>query len=108
MQPIINAIFSGPSAGDTHYAGKMYAREAKMTSVGLVVNFAKRVALPKYPRHPPINFIKEEFRHLIHPYIDAVVVELDIANHRVMWNLIDTGSLAYVLFVKMTLIDKSL
>ncbi|KAL5573446.1 hypothetical protein UlMin_023043 [Ulmus minor] len=63
-------------------------------------------------RHPPITFTDEEARHLIHPYIDVVVVELDIANHRVIRNLVDMASSTDVLFVdtlkKMTLLDKSL
>ena len=49
---------------------------------------------------------------MIHPHINVVVVELDIANPRVMRNLIDTGNSVDVLFVitlkKMTLLDKSL
>ncbi|KAL5571858.1 hypothetical protein UlMin_021455 [Ulmus minor] len=83
-----------------------------MTSADLVVNLAKRVVPPKLPRNPPITFTDEEARHLIHPHIDALVVELDIANHIVIRNLIDTGSSVDVLFVntlkKMTLLDKSL
>ena len=86
-------------AGDSNLAQKMYAREAKMTSTGLVVNFAEKMVSPKLPRHPPITFTDEEARHLIHPHIDAVVVELDIANHRVMRNLINIGSFMDVLFV---------
>ena len=82
-----------------------------MTPACLVVNFTERIVPPKLPRHSLKTFTDEEVRHLIQLHIDTVVVELDIANHRVTRNLIDIGSSADVLFAntleKTTLLDKS-
>ena len=45
-----------------------------------------------------ISFMDDEARQLIHLYIDALVVTLNVANKRVFRILIDTGSSADILF----------
>ena len=45
-----------------------------------------------------ISFTDNEVRCLIYPHTDALVVTLSVANGKVLWILIDTGSSVDILF----------
>ena len=53
-----------------------------------------------YPNNDPIliTFTEDEAKRLSQPHSDAVVVEFEIAKHKVIRNLIDGGSSANILF----------
>ena len=59
-------------------------------------------AAKSYPNNDlvPITFTKDEAKRLSQPHGDALVVELEIAKHKVMRNLIDGGSSADILFTR--------
>ncbi|KAL5564321.1 hypothetical protein UlMin_027485 [Ulmus minor] len=67
-----------------------------------------------YPNNDlvPITFTEDEAKRLSQPHSDVLVVELEIAKHKVMRNLIDGGSLADILFTRafsqLKLPDKTL
>ncbi|KAL5574831.1 hypothetical protein UlMin_016530 [Ulmus minor] len=59
-------------------------------------------AAKSYPNNDlvPITFTEDEAKRLSQPHGDALVVELEIAKHKVMRNLIDGGSSADILFTR--------
>ncbi|KAL5575413.1 hypothetical protein UlMin_017112 [Ulmus minor] len=71
-------------------------------------------AAKSYPNNDliPITFTEDEAKRLSQPHGDALVVELEIAKHKVMRNLIDGGSSADILFTRafsqLKLPDKTL
>ena len=60
---------------------------------------AEHIAKLSRRENTVISFTNDEARRLIHPYTDALVVTLSVANGKVFRILIDTGSLADILFV---------
>ena len=59
---------------------------------------AEHVAKLSTRENTVISFTNNGARHLIHPHIDALVVTLSVVNGKVFRILINTGSLADILF----------
>ena len=59
---------------------------------------AKHVAKLSKRENIVISFTNDEARRLIHPHTNALVVTLSVTNGKVFCILIDTGSLADILF----------
>ena len=70
-------------------------------------------AAKSYPSNNPIsiNFTEDEAKRLAQPHFDVLVLDLEIAKHWVMQNLIDGGSSADVMFTQafsqLNILDKT-
>ncbi|KAL5558557.1 hypothetical protein UlMin_034768 [Ulmus minor] len=110
--PVVYAIFRGGKPG--YIPSKRKAYEAGRYRSPEVMQVNLEEAAKSYPNNDlvPITFTEDEAKRLSQPHGDALVVELEIAKHKVMRNLIDGGSSADILFTKafsqLKLPDKTL
>ena len=88
----------GPATGDSNWARKSYARQARTKPFLHHVNLIGHK--DKIPRlsNEPIIFTEDEERGLWHLYIDAIVVTLRIAGRKLFWILVDNRSSNDILF----------
>ncbi|KAL5555505.1 hypothetical protein UlMin_037741 [Ulmus minor] len=98
--PVVYAIFGGGKPGYIPSKRKAYEAGRYRSSEVMQVNLEE--AAKSYPNNDlvPITFTEDEAKRLSQPHGDALVVELEIAKHKVMRNLIDGGSSADILFTR--------
>ena len=91
----------GHAIGDSAKVRKDNVRLARDIALGHQVNMVECAA--KLPRreNTVISFTDDEAKRLIHPYTDALVVTLSVANGKVFRILIDTGSSVDILFTSV-------
>ncbi|PON38132.1 hypothetical protein PanWU01x14_315020 [Parasponia andersonii] len=94
----IRTILEGPVAGDSANVWQGPVKMARKIIFGHQVNMAEHIVKLSKRESAPIMFTEEKARRLIHPYNDALIVVLKIANGRVFWVLVDMGSLMDTLF----------
>ena len=96
--PVVYVIFGGGNPG--YILLKRIAYEAGWYRDPEVMQANLVEAVKSYPNNDliPITFTEYEAKRLSQPHGDALVVELEIAKHKVMRNLIDGGSSADILF----------
>ena len=89
---MVYAIFGGGKPG--YIPSKRKAYEAGRYRSPEVMQVNLEEAAKSYPNNDlvPITFTEDETKRLSQPHGDALVVELEIAKHKVMRNLIDGGS----------------
>ena len=73
-------------------------RLARDIVMGHQINMIEHAAKLSKRENTVISFTDDEARHLIHPYTDALVATLSVANGKVFCILIDTRSSADILF----------
>ena len=86
------------AAGDSAKARKDSIRNAREIMLGHHINMAEHMAKLSKRENSVISFTNDDARCLIHPYTDALVVTLSVANGKVFCILIDTGSSTDILF----------
>ncbi|XP_058092504.1 uncharacterized protein LOC131238943 [Magnolia sinica] len=92
----IQTIFGGHKGGwDSNNAQKVHARSIRRPKAEMMVlaRPSKEIKLEGYS----VTFTDEDVRSVHHPYNNALVVTLTIANWKVFQILVDTGSSADVL-----------
>ena len=76
------------------------SKKARKTYLRIVQSVQIPGHLPKLARidEPTINFTEDDARRLHHPYDNALVISLSIANFNTRWVLVDNGSLVAILY----------
>lgn len=91
----IRTIFGGfTGGGDSHTSRKAYARQAKVPEV---YNIERPLKIRR-KQSLTIGFSDQDYEGIIWPHSDTLVVTFIIANHNVHRILVDTGSLADLLY----------
>ncbi|XP_058106553.1 uncharacterized protein LOC131249814 [Magnolia sinica] len=92
----IRIIFGGSSSGgDSNRARKAHTRKSDPEHY---VHLTKRPSKELRVSSCSLTFTKDDARKIQHPYDDALVVTLTIANHKVCHILVNTGSSANVIY----------
>ena len=79
-------------AGSSKKARKTYLRMVQSVQI-----FERPLKATKV-NNPDISFILEGARRLYHPYDDALVISLSIADFNTRWVLVDKGSSANIFY----------
>ena len=98
---IVYAIFGGGKPGYVPSKRKAYEIDKYKDPEVMQINLIE--AAKSYPNNDPImiTFTEDEAKRLSQPHSNAnMVVELEIAKHKVMRKLIDGGSSADMLFTR--------
>ena len=95
---VVHTISGGSATGDSRTGRKAYVRHAREVIGGLQINMTEHIAKFSRKEGFEISFTEEEARKVIHPRTDSLVIEIKIANSKVLRVLVDIGSSADILF----------
>lgn len=96
----VNYIWRGPAAGDSGNLRKNLACQTRHKSVGLEINLTNQFQ-GSMVHDIPIIFSEDDARIVHHPYCDALVVTLYVANKCLHRILIEIESSADILFLSI-------
>ena len=106
------AIFGGGKPIHTPSLRKAYSFWSYQDLTIMQVHLVE--AMKSYPGNASISitFTQDEAKRLSQPHYDALVLNLEIAKHQVMRNLIDGGSSKNIIFTRafsqLNILDKTL
>ncbi|GMN63036.1 hypothetical protein TIFTF001_032106 [Ficus carica] len=99
QEHIVHIIFSGTVTGDTASGQRSYIREARRFARGEYINMAEHISKICRQDSTPITFTDDETDRLLHPYNNALIGEIRVADNVVRHVLIDNGSSADIMFM---------
>ncbi|GMN47900.1 hypothetical protein TIFTF001_017086 [Ficus carica] len=99
QEHILHTIFGGTATGDTASSRRSYAHEARWFARGEYINMAKHISKICRQDSTPITFTDDEVNRLLHPYNDALIGEIRVADNVIRRVLVDNGSSAGIMFM---------